>query len=467
MINTLSGLIRPQSSSLILVYRASDCLLVFAALQLCGWLLDIPLHDPYTLAASWAMVLFLLVAEIKGLYTSWRLDLMRHEIKHALWVWFAVACSLVILAFLTKTSELFSRRVIMLWMVLTPVLLVSLRFFVRLVIRDLRRSGRNTRTLAFAGAGSLAQKMSKMVEAAPWLGLRVVGVYDDHAQDGQPAAGLSVRGNLSSLVEDSRTGKVDYVYITLPMQDDKCISQLITSLADTTASVYVVPDYFVFDLLHARWLSMNGIPIVGVFESPFLGVDGWLKRAEDLVLGSLILLLVAPLMLLIALGVKLTSPGPVIFKQRRYGLNGEVIDVWKFRSMSVCENGAQVSQATKNDPRVTRFGAFLRSTSLDELPQFINVLQGGMSIVGPRPHAVSHNEQYRRLIYGYMLRHKVKPGITGWAQVNGWRGETDTLEKMQKRVDFDLTYVRNWSLWLDIVIVFRTLLVGFSGKNVY
>jgi putative colanic acid biosynthesis UDP-glucose lipid carrier transferase len=413
------------------------------------------------------MVLFLLVAEIKGLYTSWRLDLMRHEIQHALWVWFAVACLLVILAFLTKTSELFSRRVIMLWMVLTPVLLVSLRFFVRMVIRDVRRHGRNTRTLAFAGAGSLAQKMSKIVEAAPWLGLRVAGVYDDHVQEGLPAVGLSVRGNLSNLVEDSRTGKVDYVYITLPMHDDKSISQLITSLADTTASVYVVPDYFVFDLLHARWLSMNGIPIVGVFESPFLGVDGWLKRAEDLILGSLILLLIAPLMLLIALGVKLSSPGPIIFKQRRYGLNGQVIDVWKFRSMSVCENGAHVLQATKNDPRVTRFGAFLRATSLDEFPQFINVLQGDMSIVGPRPHAVSHNEQYRRLIYGYMLRHKVKPGITGWAQVNGWRGETDTLEKMQKRVDFDLTYVRNWSLWLDIVIVAKTITAGFSGKNAY
>ncbi len=467
MINSLSGLIRPHSSSLAVLYRATDCLIVFISLQLCARLLGIELHGSYELAATWAMVLFLLVAEIRGLYNSWRLDLMRHEIKHALWVWFAVACTLIVLAFLTKTSELFSRRVILSWMLLTPLLLVSLRVSVRLVIRALRKSGRNTRTLAFAGAGALAQKMSDMVEAAPWLGLRVVGVYDDREPESHSPGDLPLKGKLSNLVEDSRTGKVDYVYITLPMQHEKSISQLITGLADTTASVYVVPDFYVFDLLQARWLNLNGFPIVGVFESPFLGVDGLLKRAEDLVLGSLILLLIAPLMLLIALGVKLTSPGPVIFKQRRYGLNGEVIDVWKFRSMSVCENGAQVVQARKNDPRVTRFGAFLRSTSLDELPQFINVLQGGMSIVGPRPHAVSHNEQYRRLIYGYMLRHKVKPGITGWAQVNGWRGETDTLEKMQRRVDHDLTYVRNWSFWLDIKIVLMTIIKGFSGKNVY
>lgn len=462
MTDSLSGLIRPYSSSLVLLYRACDCLIVFCALQLSGWIFDVELHSSYELAVAWAMVLFLLVAEIKGLYSSWRLDLMRHEIRHALWVWLVVAFALVMLAFLSKTSDIFSRRVILGWMLLTPLMLLGLRLAVRLTIRALRRSGRNTRTLAFAGAGALAQKMTGMVEAAPWLGLKIVGVYDDNAHEGAP-----LQGSLSRLVEDSRLGKIDYVYITLPMPDEKNISRLITCLADTTASVYIVPDFFVFDMLHARWLNMNGIPIVGVFESPFLGVDGLLKRAEDLILGSLILLLIAPLMLLIALGIKLTSPGPIIFKQRRYGLNGEVIDVWKFRSMSVCEDGELVAQATRNDPRVTRFGAFLRSSSLDELPQFINVLQGGMSIVGPRPHAVSHNEQYRRLIYGYMLRHKVKPGITGWAQVNGWRGETDTLEKMQKRIDHDLIYVRNWSLWWDLVIVAKTILVGFGGRNVY
>jgi putative colanic acid biosynthesis UDP-glucose lipid carrier transferase len=212
---------------------------------------------------------------------------------------------------------------------------------------------------------------------------------------------------------------------------------------------------------------MGGMPMISVFDTPFYGVDGWLKRTEDLVLGTLILLLICVPMLAIAIGVKISSPGPVLFKQRRYGLNGKIVEVWKFRSMTVCEDGDKVVQASKNDARVTRFGAFIRRTSLDELPQFINVLQGSMSIVGPRPHAVAHNEQYRRLIHGYMLRHKVKPGITGWAQISGWRGETDTLEKMQKRIEFDLEYVRNWSLWLDLKIIMLTVIRGFSGSNAY
>ena len=186
--------------------------------------------------------------------------------------------------------------------------------------------------------------------------------------------------------------------------------------------------------------------MISILESPFLGIDGTVKRLEDIILGALILALITLPMIFIALAVKLTSRGPVFFKQRRYGLNGKQISVWKFRSMTVLEDGDTVTQATKGDARITSLGAFLRKTSLDELPQFINVLTGQMSIVGPRPHAVAHNEQYRQLIGDYMLRHKVKPGITGWAQINGWRGETDTLEKMEKRVEFDLYYIRNWSL---------------------
>jgi putative colanic acid biosynthesis UDP-glucose lipid carrier transferase len=196
-------------------------------------------------------------------------------------------------------------------------------------------------------------------------------------------------------------------------------------------------------------------------------VDGFVKRVEDVILaGSLIMLFAIP-MIFIAIGVKLSSPGPLFFKQRRYGLRGDQIEVWKFRTMSVLENDDKVVQAKKNDPRVTRFGAFLRRTSLDELPQLINVLQGTMSMVGPRPHAVAHNEHYRKQIDRYMLRHKVKPGITGLAQVNGWRGETETLDKMQKRIEFDLAYIQNWSLWLDIKIIFQTMFVVFSDKHAY
>jgi putative colanic acid biosynthesis UDP-glucose lipid carrier transferase len=213
--------------------------------------------------------------------------------------------------------------------------------------------------------------------------------------------------------------------------------------------------------------NMDGVPVVSLLESPFVGLNGLVKRLTDIVLASLILILIAPVLLVVAIGVKLGSPGPVIFRQRRNGLDGDEIVVYKFRSMRVMENGPQVTQATKGDPRVTPFGAFIRRTSLDELPQFVNVLQGRMSIVGPRPHAVAHNEQYRPIIRSYMVRHKVKPGITGWAQVNGCRGETDVVEKMAARVHYDLEYLRNWSLGLDLRIIARTVRQMLFDRSAY
>jgi putative colanic acid biosysnthesis UDP-glucose lipid carrier transferase len=220
-------------------------------------------------------------------------------------------------------------------------------------------------------------------------------------------------------------------------------------------------------LIQARIDTIGDIPVVAVCETPFYGINGLIKRVSDLALASLILVLVCPLMLAIAIGVKLGSPGPALFKQRRYGLDGREIIVYKFRTMTVLEDGDVIRQATRSDPRVTSFGAFLRRYSLDELPQFINVLQGRMSIVGPRPHAVAHNEMYRKLIRGYMIRHKVKPGITGLAQVNGLRGETQTVEKMKARIDYDLAYLRNWSLLLDVQIILKTIVVVLQKHNAY
>ena len=276
-----------------------------------------------------------------------------------------------------------------------------------------------------------------------------------------------MKGDLNDLVILARNAKIDYVYIALPTRDEEHVMWLVNQLADTTASVYVVPDLFIFQLKQARWTNIGGLPIVSIYESPFDGMNGWLKRLEDILLGTTILALAALPMIGIAIAVKFSSDGTVLFKQRRYGLNGKVVEVWKFRTMKVSDDGDIVMQAQKQDPRVTPLGAFLRRTSLDELPQFFNVLMGDLSVVGPRPHAVAHNEQYRSLIPGYMLRHKVKPGITGWAQVNGWRGQTDTLEKMQKRVDCDLEYMHNWSLWLDLKIVGLTIIKGFYSKHAY
>lgn len=243
--------------------------------------------------------------------------------------------------------------------------------------------------------------------------------------------------------------------------------RLMREMRDTTASVYFVPDVFVFDLMRAQLADVDGVPVLAVCETPFSGMNGVAKRFSDIVFASILILLLWPVMLGIAIGIKMTSPGPILFKQRRYGLYGERIRVFKFRSMTVCEDREQVLQARRNDPRVTKFGAFLRRTSLDELPQLFNVLFGSMSLVGPRPHAVAHNEEYRKLIDGYMLRHKVRPGITGWAQVNGFRGETETLDKMKRRVEYDLHYLRNWSLALDITILLRTARLVVRDGNAY
>jgi len=251
------------------------------------------------------------------------------------------------------------------------------------------------------------------------------------------------------------------------MKAEHRIKEVLDMLSDTTLTVYFVPDLFLFDLLRAQWRSLQGIPVISIYDTPFYGIDGMLKRIFDIVVSLLILTLIFVPMLLIALLIKFDSRGPVIFKQRRYGFNGEKIVVWKFRSMKVCQDDENVPQAQRNDSRVTRLGRFLRKTSLDELPQFINVLQGRMSIVGPRPHAITHNEFYRKQIKGYMLRHKVKPGITGWAQINGYRGETETLDKMEGRIKLDLEYIRNWSILLDIKIILLTAIKEFVVSKAY
>ncbi|MFW6049733.1 MAG: undecaprenyl-phosphate glucose phosphotransferase [Myxococcota bacterium] len=464
------GFIRPHESEVALLQRLSDAGWVAAANAAAHSLYGDPweIHD--SLATVVAMVLFVIAGELGGLYRAWRAAPIRSELTTIWGVWAAVVPALLLLAFVTKVSATYSRVAAVLWLVLAPAGVSLWRVTVRLFLRRIRAEGRNTRAVAVAGATRLGITLADRIRHMPWLGMRLAGFYDDRSFDRLPEVPTElgeVRGHLDELVQEARRGGIDMVYVALPLRAEHRIRDLVTRLADTTASVYVVADFFVFDLLHAQWSSVQGIPVVSVFDSPFYGVNGWLKRLEDLVLGSLILVLISVPMLLIALGVKLSSPGPVFFRQRRYGLNGEQIHVLKFRTMTVCEDGDQIRQATANDARVTGFGAFLRRTSLDELPQFFHVITGRMSIVGPRPHAIAHNEQYRSLIHGYMLRHKVKPGITGWAQVNGWRGETDTLEKMEMRVRHDLHYIRNWGLLLDLKIILLTVFGAASRRNAY
>jgi putative colanic acid biosynthesis UDP-glucose lipid carrier transferase len=325
------------------------------------------------------------------------------------------------------------------------------------------------RTAIIVGANPLGCELFNKIGRDAYLGINVKGFFDDRAQERLPPAIHDMLiGPMDGVAHYVRKHNVDLVYISMPMLAQPRILNLLDGLRDSTASVYFVPDMFLFDLINARFDRINGVPVVSIRDTPYFGVRGLIKRVSDILIASFILLPILPVMALIALGVKLSSRGPVLFKQRRYGLDGEQITVFKFRSMTVTEDGDRIVQAKKNDRRVTAFGRFLRKTSLDELPQFINVLQGRMSVVGPRPHAVAHNEMYRKVINGYMIRHKVKPGITGWAQINGLRGETDTLEKMMARVEYDLEYIRNWSLTLDLWIILKTFKVVFVGdKNAF
>lgn len=467
------GLVRPHSSKVGFIHRLLDVAVILISLAVSLQLTHgLELSGQYAQAGVWAALIFLMIGGAMHLYASWRLMPVHAAVTATLLAWLWTALAMLVLAFLCKTSSEFSRLAMLLWFFLAPIGLAAVRVGLRIVLNALRANGRNTRTLAIAGATRMGRKVMRKVEETPWLGLKFIGFFDDRVAGGREASQNDAEdaqsiGHFEELVQLAREGKVDYIYITLPMKAESRIVELVNALSDTTASVYLVPNFFVFDLLHGKLSNLDGIPMLSLHESPFYGVDGWLKRLEDIVVASVILMIIALPMLVIAIGVKLSSPGPVLFRQRRYGLNGSVVEVWKFRSMSVCEDGEKVVQARKGDQRITPFGAFLRRTSLDELPQFINVLQGSMSVVGPRPHAVAHNEQYRKLIRGYMLRHKVKPGITGWAQVSGWRGETETLEKMEMRVKYDLEYVKNWSLWLDLRIIFLTVFKGFVGKNAY
>jgi len=423
-----------------------------------------------TLASAMAIVTFQVVAEAQGLYRSWQGVPMRREIFTTLAAWLISVPVLLFLAFVTKTSEIYSRAISLLWFFGTACTLTAWRLAMRAALFELRRRGGYTRSVAIAGATEIALTLARTLAEEPNSGMRLVGFYDDRNSDRRlavPAELGGVIGDLNQLVTDARDGKIDIVYISLPMRAESRINALVRKLGDTTVSAYVIADFFVFDLLHAQWTAVGDIPAVSILDTPFHGLGGWVKRLEDVVVGSLILLLIAIPMLVVAIGIKITSPGPVLFRQKRYGLNGKEIRVLKFRTMKVMEDGAAVKQATKDDPRVTPFGKLLRRTSVDELPQFLQVLTGEMSIVGPRPHAVAHNELYRSKIQGYMLRHKVKPGITGWAQVNGWRGETDTYEKMQKRVEHDLDYIRNWNLLLDIRIIWLTVFGSKTNQNAY
>jgi putative colanic acid biosynthesis UDP-glucose lipid carrier transferase len=457
-----------KSYSYSFLYRLIDLSILFLSLPLAAYLYGISLDQEYLVAVLIISVFFLYLSESFELYRSRRTDRFSRiffRVGASTCIAFLVAAAL---AFLLKESEYFSRVTIVLWFFLTLFFSIFWRVVQLQCMKAYRKSGRFIKKVAIIGATDSAVNLFKEVKNNNELGYELVGVYDDRSLDRvHQDLNEEVIGRVEDAVQLARDGHIDILFIALPLQAEKRIADILLLLGDTTVDVHYLPNFFVSNLIRSRVEHVGAVDTLSVYESPYLGPKKWLKRTEDIIGSLIILSVIAIPLLLIALTIKATSPGPVLFKQRRYGLKGEEILVWKFRSMHVMENNEKVIQATKNDARITPLGAFLRRSSLDEFPQFFNVLRGDMSIVGPRPHAVAHNEEYRRKVQFYMLRHKVKPGVTGWAQINGWRGETDTLEKMEKRVEFDLQYIKSWSLWFDFKIILLTIFKGFFGKNVY
>jgi putative colanic acid biosynthesis UDP-glucose lipid carrier transferase len=453
--------LRRQLSAPAILRISLDAIIAVGLLVAIAYYYDEPFEGKYLILA---LIVFSLTFPGAVYSAGSLMGLVREVILN----WFIVLVILLFFGYASGYLSLFPARMVVAWSVGVPILLSLTHGTLPVLLPKVLAIEGMRRNAVIAGASELGAKLAAQITGAPLMGIQLLGVFDDRRTERRMTIeNVPVLGTLSQLTDYIKANHIDLIYITLPMASQPRILRLLNELRDTTASIYFVPDIFMFDLIQARMDSINGIPVVAVCETPFYGVNGLLKTISDFVLAGLILLLISPLLLAIALAVKWSSPGPVLFKQRRYGLDGREITVYKFRTMNVQEDGDQVRQATRDDGRITALGRFLRRSSLDELPQFINVLQGRMSIVGPRPHAVAHNETYRKLINGYMVRHKVKPGITGWAQVNGLRGETDTIEKMRDRIEYDLAYLRNWSLRLDLQIILKSVVLVFWDRGAY
>jgi putative colanic acid biosynthesis UDP-glucose lipid carrier transferase len=489
-LSTRAAIHTPQQP-LSLVARVVDSIGIVLSLYLATLMTDsvaegwTRVHGFYAMMAVMMMQFY---SEFFNIYQNWKINntiwtrlLM---IALAALAWLSTGITLFIVAIIfDQTADRLDWKLAAYWFIFSILAFGIARYLINYFMRLLRRSGINVRKIAVVGAGPIGRHVYEQITENPWVSYKIVNVYDNRSHKeyqvervtnrrkreevANQIIGLPVNGDFKELEKDALENRFDAVFIALPMRAEHKIQEIIRQLSWSTVAVYVVPDFYSIETHFTHMVDINGMPAVSVYENPVSGLRGVVKRLEDIILSIIILSIIALPMLGIAIIIKLTSKGPVFFRQTRYGLGGKPIKVWKFRSMMVMEEGDQFKQVTKDDPRITRFGAFLRKTSLDELPQFLNVLSGSMSIVGPRPHAVAHNEAYRNIIRGYMLRHKTKPGITGWAQVSGFRGETDSLDKMRNRVMYDIDYIRKWSILFDLKIIFLTIIKGFTGKHVY
>lgn len=465
------GLLKEYSRAISMMTRLMD----MTTLIIAAWLAYIVRFDEFIFTPSYvaailiAVLLTPIIFSFFNIYTSVRGE---GVIKHMINLLQAVCLLGLILAglsFFTKSGDTFSRTWFIIWMGLSFLLLILFRCSLLLFLRFMRSQGLNERRVMIMGAGELGSKLAETVQEALWTGFRIVTFIDDQA-DKKPSTihGIPVRQTPEDLGHYLTKEGIDEIWLALPLRAEARVKNILHILRHHTITTRFVLDIFCLDLLNHSITDVAGFPVLNIRSTPMTGINRLVKALEDRFIAALIIVLISPVLAFLAICVKLTSRGPIFFKQQRLGWDGRIIKIYKFRTMYLHkEKDGQVTQATQGDARITPFGRFLRRTSLDELPQFINVLQGRMSIVGPRPHALAHNELYKDSIHTYMQRHRVKPGITGWAQINGWRGETDTLDKMQKRVEYDLYYINNWSLGFDLKIIFLTLFRGFTNHNAY
>lgn len=451
---------RLNASYVSILQRFCDVIAIYGALYVVFNLNSLEITHKAMLIFLSMVSFFQLIGGLTDFYRSWRgVSLFNELIACAKNIFLS---SLLLLPLVWFYSDI---DIVLLVQYFCAVLFLmgAMRIAIRLVYALFFKIFKKSRNVVILGDSDKALKLFQDLKKSEWIGFNPLGIYS-FKKDFDTA---EFNGTIEDAVTLIQSQDINQVYLVTNQNNIEQVDSLLKILSDTTCSTVIIPELFSYDFLYSRVEDINGTPIIPIIDTRIKGINIFLKRVEDICVASAILILISPILLCIAIAIKLTSKGPVFFKQIRYGLNGKPILVYKFRSMSVMENGAEVKQAVKNDPRVTPVGSFLRKTSLDELPQFINVIIGNMSVVGPRPHAAAHNEEYRKLITGYMLRHKVKPGITGLAQIRGWRGETDTLDKMEKRVECDLEYIRTWSLLLDLTIIFLTVFKGFINKAAY
>lgn len=434
---------------------------------------DAPYDVVYSRIVLVGAVAFAVLAETVGSYDVEAQFSLRKAWQRVATSWITTALFLLTLGFLLKTSDAVSRGWAVGWFAGGGVLLLAVRLAMTIWVRVMKRRGTFNQRVAIFGAGAQGQRLANYILTTDKLTITIAGFFDDRRDGRVPASahGIPVRGNLADLVDTIRDGRIDQVIVALPWSAEARLQHVVSQLALTPVRIRLAPDLASFVFARRPVVLLGEMPVMTLFERPISGIDAWAKAVEDRLLAGLALLIFAVPMLLIALAIRLDSPGPVFFRQPREGFNNRPFRVFKFRSMY--HNHAQagdITQASRRDPRVTRVGAILRRTSLDELPQLFNVISGEMSLVGPRPHAASTRaggRLFSDVLSSYAARHKVKPGITGWAQVCGWRGETDTEDKLIKRFEHDLYYIENWSIWFDFYVLARTVVALVVPTNAF